>query len=229
MAVDTTADYQEKCTVAIAHLSPGRGLNEDNLTESCLTTLRRAGYQAGTHELWGFGAPATGLSSIPAGMVVTLIRTVHSSLSGWIKRRRQKKLEAHFPLCVVQLVVSGQGRVGFGIPGNLGAGVLAVLPTLLADLRAESHCRRFEFWIYTTSPRYSQLTLRIRDEDVKLKYLVRMIRLCERAAQESNQIQQDLLGMDIRKNHWWTPKRVHIDTLPARKSRRLFATSRINR
>lgn len=230
MAVDTIEDYQEKCTVAIAHLSPGRGLNEHSLTETVITTLERAGYVAGAHELWGFGASATmGPPSIPASLVVALIKKAYTSISGWIERRRQSRLEAHFPRCVIQLVVSSQGQLRFGVPSNLGAGILAVLPTLLADLQAESYCRRFEFWIYTTSPRYLQMTIKIRDEDVKLKYLVPMIGLCESAAQEPNQNQLDLLGMDVRKNHWWTLKCVHVDTSPKLKARRLPATARLHR
>ena len=217
LAAATKSDvekYAEICTVAVTHVPAGRGGNEEGITETVLGTLRRVGYQAAEHPIYGFGAGATGMPDVPLGVVITIVRRLSRWISEWLEAKRQREVDALLPQCVVQLVVTSKNGTSYG-PPNLAAGLLAILPAVLADLQAEDYRRRYTFMIYTSAPEYVQVTMNLSDGNMSNKDLLKLVRACDAKPDIEHGPAGATLNLWFVKKHWWMPKKVGRSVSPA--------------
>lgn len=207
-------EYVEVCTVAVTHMPPGRGSNEGEISDTVLNTFRRVGYQASEHAIMGFGSSATLAPEIPLGLVVKAVWKLKEVASNWIETRRQREIEAHWPFCVIQLIVTGHGEKRYGPPANLTAELLAVLPVVITDLKAANFCRKYQFMIYGTAPEYAQVTMNVYEEHVKLKHLVKLVRSCQ-IKPRADAPQVRTLNVSLSRRYWWAPMRARTVVHPS--------------
>lgn len=214
-AANPTEVFYETCTVAVAHPDSGRINNEASLNETVVRTLERKGYEAAVHPVLGFGSSSTlPMPGVPLGPIMSAGVKLYNLISALIKKSRQRDLDLRLPVCVVQLVVSSRGKNYFVKQPNAAAGILAVLPDILSDLRAERYGRRFVFWIYADSPYHSRININLREGDIDTKRLIRMARKCEMDPGYTLAVGAPSLQIGVKKKGWWAPKKIHAELQP---------------
>ncbi|MHA7209964.1 hypothetical protein [Arthrobacter sp. MDT1-65] len=206
--------YAESCTVGVTHMPAGRGGNEDEISGTIVQTLARMGYQAAAHPIHGFGAGATGMSDIPLGVVVTIVRSLSKWISERLEAKRQREINALHPQCVVQLVVTANNGAQYGKPSNLAAGLFAILPAVLADLQEADYRRRYLFMIYASAPEYVSVTMNLYEDDMDNKGLLKLVRACEAKPRIEQGPAGATLNLSFVKEHWWMPKKVNRSVSP---------------
>ncbi|MFJ2660004.1 hypothetical protein [Arthrobacter koreensis] len=200
--------YAEICTVAVTHMPAGRGGNEDEIAKTVLGSLGRVGYQASEHPLYGFGSGPVGAPELPIGLSITIVRRVSKWLVERLEAKRQREVDALLPECVVQLVASSNSGTRYGPPSNLAAELFAILPAILADLRAADYHRRYTFMVYASAPEFEQVSMSLSEDNMRNKDLLKVVRACSAKPKVCPGPDGAILDLSFARKHWWLPRKL---------------------